>query len=308
MINQTRVSEFIIIGFSSIKEVQIIFFSVFLIMYVFTFTQHVIIILVIHLDHRLHTPMYFFIINLSFLEISYVTVTVPKMLSGFISGIKTISVKGCFSQLYVFFFLGTTECFLLTAMAYDRYLAICVPLHYNGIMDTRTCIKFTGGCWCAGFLAPLLPTIFIFRLPFCGSNVINHFFCDSPPLLKLSCQNIDSIEVINFVLGSLILLTSFCLTMVSYIHIISTILKIPTKNGRQKAFSTCASHLMIVIIFYGTTIFTYVRPRTINAFDFNKVVSLIYSVITPMINPIIYSLRNNDIKQALKKMLTPVCM
>ncbi|KAM4707062.1 olfactory receptor 6M1-like [Discoglossus pictus] len=295
------VTEFIILGFSTTGELQVFLFVVFLVMYVLTFTQHVVIIMVIHFDYHLHTPMYFYLINLSFVEIGYVTVTVPKMLANFLSTTKTISINSCFSQLYFFFFLGTTECFLLTIMAYDRYLAICNPLHYTSIMDKITCIKFAGSCWTAGFLGPLLPTIFIFRLPFCKSNVINHFFCDSSPLLNLACQNIDAIEVINFVLGSLILLTSFLMTMTSYVHIISTILKIPTVAGRHKTFSTCASHLIIVIIFYGTTIFTYVRPRAHNALDFNKIVSLIYSVITPMINPMIYSLRNNDMKRALKK-------
>ncbi|XP_075065224.1 olfactory receptor 6Q1-like [Mixophyes fleayi] len=302
--NCTRVKEFIILGFSDVKEIQLALFAIFLVMYVLTFTQHSVIIVVIHLDYHLHTPMYFYLINLSCLEISYVTVTVPKMLSNLLSRTRTISINGCFSQLYIFFSLGTTECFLLTAMAYDRYLAICDPLHYNGIMNRQACIKFAGGCWVAGCLAPLIPTIFIFRLPFCDSNIINHFFCDSPPLLKLSCQDINTIEVINFILGSMILLTSFLLTLVSYINIISTILKIPTADGRKKAFSTCASHLIIVSMFYGTTIFTYVRPRTINAFHFNKLVSLFYSVITPMINPFIYSLRNNDIKQALKKVVS----
>ncbi|MEE6504512.1 hypothetical protein FKM82_005211 [Ascaphus truei] len=303
MVNRTLVTEFVILGFSSSRELQVVYFVVFLVMYILTLTQHAVIIVVIHLDYRLHTRMYFFLVNLSFLEIAYVTVTVPKMLANFLSETKTISINGCFAQSHIFFFLGTTECFLLTAMAYDRYLAICNPLHYNGLMDRWACIKFAGGCWLGGSLAPILPSTFIFRLPFCGSNVIDHFFCDSPPLLKLSCQSIDTIEVIVFILGSLILLTSFLLTMVSYINIISTILKIPTADGRQKAFSTCASHLTIVIIFYGTTMFTYVRPRTLNAFDTNKVMSVMYSVVTPMINPIIYSLRNNDIRQAVKKVV-----
>ncbi|KAM4707063.1 olfactory receptor 226-like [Discoglossus pictus] len=298
------VTEFIILGFSTTRELQVFLFVVFLVMYVLTFTQHVVIITVIHFDYHLHTPMYFFLTNLSFLEISYVTVTVPKMLANFLSTTKTISIHGCFSQMYMFFFLGTTECFLLTIMAYDRFLAICNPLHYTSIMHKRACIRFAGSCWTGGFLSPVLPSVFTFRLPFCKSNVINHFFCDSTPLLNLSCQKINTIQVVDFVLGSLILLTSFLMTMTSYIHIISTILKIPTVAGRHKTFSTCASHLIIVIMFYGTTIFTYVRPRIPNAFDFNKIVSLIYSVITPMINPMIYSLRNNDIKQALKKFVS----
>ncbi|KAM5191646.1 olfactory receptor 5V1-like [Mantella aurantiaca] len=299
--NKLSVKEFIIAGFSDIREIQLALFVIFLVMYILTFTQHAAIIIVIHLDYHLHTPMYFYLNNLSFLEISYVTVTVPKMLSSLLTRTKTITIHACLSQQFFFFLLGSTECFLLTTMAYDRYLAICSPLHYNGIMNRQVCIKFAGGCWVAGILSPVIPTIFTYRLPFCGPNVINHFFCDSPPLLKLSCQNNNTIEVINFILGSLILLTSFLLTMISYINIISTILKIPTEDGRKKAFSTCASHLIIVSIFYGTTIFTYVRPRTLNALNFNKFVSLVYSVITPMINPLIYSLRNNDIKQALKK-------
>ncbi|XP_053555841.1 olfactory receptor 6F1-like [Bombina bombina] len=308
MVNRTLVNDFIILGLSTIKELQVVFFIVFFVMYVLTLTQHMVIIVVIQSNYNLHTPMYFFLVNLSLLDISFVTVTVPKMLENFLSRTKTISINDCFAQMYIFFFLGSTECFLLTMMAYDRYLAICNPLHYNGIMNKRTYTTFAGICWFAGFLAPIFPSIFTFRLPFCGSNVIDHFFCDSPPLLKLSCQNIDTLELINFVLGSLILLTSFLMTMVSYIYIISTILKIPTADGRQKTFSTCVSHFIIVIIFYGTTIFTYVRIRTLNAFSFNKIVSLMYSVITPMINPMIYSLRNKDIQQALKKVVTAALM
>ncbi|XP_073509808.1 olfactory receptor 8H3-like [Phyllobates terribilis] len=269
--NYTRVKEFIILGFSDVKEIQLALFIIFLVMYILTFTQHAVIIVVIHLDYHLHTPMYFYLTNLSFLEISYVTVTVPNMLSNLLSSKKTISVNACFSQLYIFFVLGSTECFLLTTMAYDRYLAICNPLHYNGIMNRKVCLKLAGGCWLAGLFSPFIPTNFVFRLPFCRSNVINHFFCDSVPLLDLACQNINSIEIINFVLGSIILLTSLLLTMISYENIILTILKITTADGRKKFFSTCASHLIIVTIFYGTTIFTYVRPRT-NAFNFNKII------------------------------------
>ncbi|XP_075424121.1 LOW QUALITY PROTEIN: olfactory receptor 6N1-like [Ascaphus truei] len=309
MVNRTLVTEFVILGFSSSRELQeLLQYVVFLVMYILTLTQHAVNIVVIHLYYRLHTPMYFVLVNLSFRRLP-VTVTVPKMLANFLSETKTLSINGCFAQSHIFFFLGNTECFLLTAMVYDHYLAICNPLHYNGLMDRWACIcqestpgiKFAGGCRLGGSLAPILPSTFIFRFPFCGSNVIDHFFCDSPPLLKLSCQSIDTIEVIVFILGSLFLLTSFLLTMV--INIISTILKIPTADGRQKAFSTCASHLTIVIIFYGTTMFTYVRSRTLNAFDTNKVLSVMYSVVTPMINPIIYSLRNNDIRQAVKKVV-----
>ncbi|XP_069098215.1 olfactory receptor 6B1-like [Pleurodeles waltl] len=304
LVNQSLVTEFIILGFPSIWELQVVLFALFLVMYILTITEHVVIILVIYKDYRLHTPMYFFLTNLSFLEIGYVTVTVPKMLVNLISASKTISISGCFAQMHIFFLLGTTECFLLTAMAYDRYLAICNPLHYSTIMNRGMCIRFASCCWLGGFLAPILPSTFTFTLIFCGSNIINHFFCDAPPLLKLSCTDIYIINIINFVEGSLVLLTSVFLTLMSYTNIISTILKIPTTDGRQKAFSTCASHLTIILIFYGTTIFTYVRPKTINAVDFNKLVSVIYTSVTPMINPVIYSLRNNDIKQAMKKVIS----
>ncbi|KYO36121.1 olfactory receptor 6N1 [Alligator mississippiensis] len=301
--NWTLVTEFIILGFPYARETELILFAVFLLMYALTFTENIVIILVIGMDYRLHTPMYFFISNLSVLEIGYTTVTVPKMLANIAIQSRTISITGCFTQLYIFFFLGSAECFLLAAMAYDRYLAICNPLHYTTMMDRRVCVRLALGSWLGGFLAPAVPTAFIFRLPFCGSNVINHFFCDSPPLLELSCRDIFEIEVINFMVGTAVLLSSFVLTMVSYIFIVATILRIPTAEGRSKAFSTCASHLTIVTMFYGTTIFMYIRTKTIQAFDFNKVVSIFYSVLTPVINPIIYSLRNNDIKQAMRKVL-----
>ncbi|XP_009810087.1 olfactory receptor 6F1 [Gavia stellata] len=300
--NRTLVTEFIILGFPNVREVELVVFATFLLLYSLTFTENVAIILVIGMDYRLHTPMYFFISNLSFLDIGYTTVTVPKMLANIAIQSQTISITGCFTQLYIFFFLGSAECFLLTSMAYDRYLAICNPLHYTTIMNHRACLWLALGSWLGGFLAPALPTAFIFRLPFCGSNIINHFFCDSPPLMELSCQDIFEIEVINFVVGTIVLMSSFILTMISYIFIVATILHIPTAEGRSKVFSTCASHLTIVTIFYGTTIFMYIRTKTIQTFDFNKTVSVFYSVVTPVLNPVIYSLRNNDIKQGMRKL------
>ncbi|XP_054849792.1 olfactory receptor 6N1-like [Eublepharis macularius] len=300
--NQTLVAEFIIIGFPNTREVELFFFSLFLLMYLLMFVENVIIILVIRLDYRLHTPMYFFIGNLSSLDIGFTTVTVPKMLVNIATENRTISISGCFTQLYIFYFLGSAECFLLASMAYDRYLAICNPLHYTTLMNKQMFSRLAFGSWLGGFLAPVLPSSFLFRLPFCGSNVINHFFCDAPPLLKLSCKDIFEAEIVNFIVGSLVLLTSFTFTLVTYVFIINTILHIPSSEGRKKAFSTCAVHLTIVSIFFGTTIFMYIRIKTISVFDFNKVVSVFYSVVTPVLNPIIYSLRNNDIKQGMKKM------
>ncbi|NXF56092.1 OR6Q1 protein, partial [Oceanites oceanicus] len=252
--NRTLVTEFIILGFPNVSEVKLLLFATFLLMYALTFTENTVIILVIGMDYRLHTPMYFFITNLSFLDIGYTTVTVPKMLANIAIQSQTISITGCFTQLYIFF-LGSAECFLLTSMAYDRYLAICNPLHYITVMDHRACLWLALGCWLGGFLAPALSSAFIFRLHFCGSNIINHFFCDSPPLLELSCQHVFEIEVINFLVGTIVLMSSFILTMISYIFIVATIFHTPTAEGRSKTFSTCASHLTIVTIFYRTTIF-----------------------------------------------------
>ena len=284
--NRTLVIEFIILGFPNVREVKLLLFATFLLMYALTFTENVAIILVVGMDYRLHTPMYFFISNLPFLDIGYTAVTVPKMPPNIAIQSQTISITGCFTQSYIIFFLGSAECFLLTSMAYDRYLAICNPLHYTTIMDRRACLWLALGCWLAGFLAPALPTAFVFRLPFCSSKIINQFFCDSPPLLELSCQDVFEIEVINFVVGTIVLMRSFILTMISYIFMVATILHIPTAEGCSKAFSPCAFHLTIVTIFYGITIFMYICTKTIQTFDFNKTVSVFYSVDTPVLNPV----------------------
>ncbi|XP_007435035.1 olfactory receptor 6Q1-like [Python bivittatus] len=301
--NWTLVTEFIILGFPNVREVELLFFFLFLLMYMLMLVENIIIILVIQLDYRLQTPMYFFIGNLSSLDIAFTTVTVPKMLANIATDNRTISIPSCFTQLYIFYFLGSSECFLLASMAYDRYLAICNPLQYTTLMNKRTCVLLAFCSWFGGFLAPVLPTTFLFQLPFCRSNVINHFFCDAPPILKLSCKDIFVAEVINFIVGSVVLLSSFSFTIVTYIFIINTILHIPSAEGQKKAFSTCGMHLTIVFIFFGTTIFMYIRTKTIHAFNFNKIVSVFYSVVTPVLNPIIYSLRNNDIKEAMLNML-----
>ncbi|XP_060111130.1 olfactory receptor 6N1-like [Heteronotia binoei] len=219
-------------------------------------------------DYRLHTPMDFFIVNLSSLDIGFTTVSVPKMLVNIATEKRTISISGCFIQQYLFYFLGSAECFLLASMSYDRYLAICNPLHYTTLMNQEMCSQLVFGSWLGGFLAPVLPSSFLFQMPFCGSNVINHFFCDAPPLLKLSCKDIFEAEIVNFIVGSLVFV------LVTYFFIVTTILRIPSSEGRRKAFSTCALHLTIVIIFFGSTIFMYIHIKTISVFNFNKVVSV----------------------------------
>ncbi|XP_069098216.1 olfactory receptor 6F1-like [Pleurodeles waltl] len=300
--NQSEVTEFILVGFPNIPQLEMLLFFVFAAMYLWTITANAIIILVVRLDHHLHTPMYFFICNLSVLEICYTTVTTPKLMANFLMRSKMISLYGCIVQFYLFFSLGSTQCLLLAVMAFDRYLAICNPLRYNAVMTQRTCTWAAFCSWGTGFLTMLVPGVLVLHLSFCGSNTINHFFCDADPLLKRSCTETRLIEVLNFILALIIVLSSFTLTMVSYIYIISTVMKIPRSRGRGKAFSTCSSHLTIVVIFYTTVMFMYIRPRARYS-DMNKVVSVFYSVVTPLLNPFIYTLRNKDVKEAINKLV-----
>nr|XP_033779122.1 olfactory receptor 6N1-like [Geotrypetes seraphini] len=299
--NQTSVTEFIILGFPSLEKFFILLFMVFLTIYLFTVVGNVLIFLLVRADHRLQIPMFLLLNNLSLLEICYTSVIVPKMLSGFLSESKNISFTGCMVQLYTFSALGAAECYLLTVMAYDRYLAICKPLHYATLMNSSHCLKLAAGSWIGGFISPVLPVALISRLPFCGPNVINYFYCDAQPLLKLSCMDTFVTEASISILASTLIMSSFALTVVSYIYIISTILRISSATGRQKAFSTCGSHLTVVIIFYGTIVCMYVQPTGGYSLDVNKVLSLLYTVFTPMLNPIIYSLRNKDIKDAMRR-------
>ncbi|XP_006880169.1 PREDICTED: olfactory receptor 226-like [Elephantulus edwardii] len=247
--------------------------------------------------------MYFFLANLSVLEILYTSVTVPKLLVSLLVQEKTISFSGCLTQLFLFLSLGSSECFLLATMACDRYLAICHPLRYPAIIDSRLCLHLALSAWLGGFLASFVSLALISHLRFCGPNVLNHFFCDISPLLQLSCSDTTVIEMLDSVAALAVLMTSLLVTVVSYVSILATVLRIPGGAGRQKAFSTCASHLLVVAIFYTTTIFMYARPHAASSFDLNKLVSVIYSVVTPLLNPIIYCLRNRDIKEALAKHL-----
>ncbi|KAM6448837.1 olfactory receptor 6M1-like [Liasis olivaceus] len=272
-------------------------------MYLLTLTGNIIIIITVNTDSHLQTPMYFFLGNLSLLDIGYTSSTVPKLLSILLMNMHTISLVGCISQSYFFFFLGSAECFLLAVMAYDRYVAICYPLRYPIIMNRRICIIFVIVCWICGCLSPLVGGLMLINVPFCGPNVINHFFCDIPPLLKLACIDTSLIQEVSFLLFTMVILSTFLCTIISYIYIAVTILKIPSSHGRHKAFSTCASHLTIVSLYYGTVIFMYVSPTTRSSSDLNKIIAVIYSVVTPMLNPMIYTLRNQDMKTALKRII-----
>lgn len=301
--NNTLVTEFILLGFPELRHLQGLLFGLFLIVYVVTVLENLVIVGTISASRQLHIPMYFFLANLSVLETLYTTVTVPKLLAGLLAGAKAISFSGCLTQLFLFLSLGSSECFLLSTMACDRYLAICRPLHYPAIMDSKLCLHLALSAWLGGFLASFVSTALISRLSFCGSNALNHFFCDVSPLLQLSCTDTTAIEMLDFVAALAVLATSLIVTSVSYVHIVATVLRIPGGAGRRKAFSTCASHLVVVLIFYTTTTFMYARPHAISSFDLNKLVSVIYSVVTPLLNPIIYCLRNRDIREALTKLL-----
>ncbi|NXF56635.1 OR6X1 protein, partial [Oceanites oceanicus] len=228
----------------------------------------------------------------------------PKFLASLLDVKKSISIAGCKAQAFSLFFLGATELFLLTAMSFDRYIAICNPLHYSTIMSGKLCAQLSFGSWMGGFLTVFVQTILVFRLPFCGPNIINHFYCDVGPMLKLACTDTHHIEWLVFTVATMVLFSTFFLTVISYVAIIFTILRIPSTSGRQKAFSTCIAHLTVVTMLYGAVIFIYVRPRGHTSLNMNKVVSLVNTLVTPLLNPFIYTLRNKEVKTALKKSVT----
>ncbi|XP_075134145.1 olfactory receptor 5V1-like [Leptodactylus fuscus] len=259
---------------------------------------------IIYLDIHLQTPMYFFLSCLSLLDICYATVTLPAMLVNAITGNRRISFHRCFMQLYFFVCFGGSECLLLAAMAYDRYVAICNPLHYPIIMNKRFCSGFVAGCWFCGLLNAMFHTLTTLRLTFCGDHRINHFFCDVLPMLEAACSDIQGSQVLLHV-GTIFLgMSPFLLVMNSYIRIISTILKIRSSEGRQKVFSTCSSHLIVVSIFYFTGMFNYNGPSSGDSFIIGQISSVLYGILSPMLNPVIYCLRNQDVKKALKKAIT----
>ncbi|KAG8596547.1 hypothetical protein GDO81_001961, partial [Engystomops pustulosus] len=302
--NQSNIHEFILLGFTNFsKNIQLFLFPLFLFIYIFTILGNLTIITVSTLDSLLHTPMYYFLRNLSFLEMCYITVTLPKLLNTFVAKRKTIYFYACCTQMYCFFTLGVTECFLLAVMAYDRFVAICNPLRYFTVMNKKTCFKMATVSWISGNLISLGQTASIFSLPYCGPNLINHFFCDIPPVLKLACTDVSANEIAVSVTGFLVLPLPFSLVLYSYGRIIAAIMRISTNKGRKKVFSTCASHFVSVTLFFGTGAFTYVRVKTSDTPDNDKLLSLLYSVVTPLLNPLIYSLRNQEVKGGLKKLI-----
>ncbi|XP_062983771.1 olfactory receptor 5V1-like [Elgaria multicarinata webbii] len=304
MENQTFIEEFVFMGFSNHPDHYILFFLVFLAIYSITLVGNTLILTLIRTDLTLHTPMYYFLSILSFLDICYTSATVPLMLANFFRSRKTISYAGCVAQLFFLITCAGTECVLLAVMAYDRYVAICSPLHYSSIMSKRACVKMAAFSWLCGVTNSLVHTLLTLSLTICKSHELNHFFCDVPLLLKLSCSDTSINEAVLHLASALIGLSPCLFTLVSYIHIISTILKINSSKGRAKAFSTCASHLTVVVIFYGTANFNYNRPSSGYSLDLDTLVSSLYCIVTPMLNPIIYSLRNKEVKAGLMRMTT----
>nr|XP_058162278.1 olfactory receptor 8H1-like [Dasypus novemcinctus] len=301
--NNTNVPDFILMGLTDSEEIRTVLFMLFLLIYLMTVLGNAGMILIILLDPQLYTPMYFFLSHLSFLDLSYSTVITPKTLENLLINKKLISFMNCFTQMYFFFLLAVSELFLLSAMAYDRYVAICNPLHYQVVMSTRLCRILITGSYTIGFTESSVNILYMNKLHFCNSNVIYHFFCDTSPILVLSCTDTHDIEIMIFIFTSLNVMVSLITISVSYGSILSTILKIKSSSGKRKAFSTCASHFMGVTIFYGTTIFTYLRPKKSYTLGKDQVASVFYTMVIPMLNPLIYSLRNKEVKNALIRVM-----
>lgn len=302
--NSTLVTQFVFVRFSNSPRLQLLFFHLFLLVYLLSLVGNALIVLIVALDGHLHTPMYFFICNLSSVELWYTTVTVPKMLANFLSSPGVISVPNCITQYYFFFSLAATELFILTTMAFDRYAAICRPLHYPLLLSPQTCGILAGVCWFMGFLCPMFPSFLLAKTSFCTPNQINHFFCDADQIFRLSCTDTYAIQAVGYAFSTVIILGTLVFTMASYAQILATILGMASAAARRKTFSTCTAHLSVVTIYFGTLIFMYVRPAVKYESNINKIVAIFYSVITPLLNPLIYTLRNKDVKEALKVLVS----
>ncbi|XP_014653172.1 PREDICTED: olfactory receptor 1020-like [Ceratotherium simum simum] len=306
MSNHTTVTEFILLGFRDHPELQCLLFMVFLVVYMITVLGNLGMILLIKTDPRLHTPMYFFLSNLSLVDFCYSSVVSPKMLVNLWVENPVISFNECASQFFFFGSFAGIEGFLLAVIAYDRYMAICKPLLYTVTMSPHLNVLLVLATYLAGFMNAAIHTGFTFQLSFCHSNVINHFFCDTPPLLKLSCSDTHVNEIVIFAFASFNELSCLVIIVISYLYVLIAILRIHSAEGRRKAFSTCASHLMVVTIFFGTILFMYLRPSSSYSMDQDKVVSVFYTVVIQMLNPLIYSLRNKEVKASLGKIFNAI--
>ncbi|XP_052496878.1 olfactory receptor 9K2 [Budorcas taxicolor] len=299
--NYSDVTDFILVGFRVHPELHILLFLLFLLFYAMILLGNVSMMVIIITDPRLNTPMYFFLGNLSFVDLFYSSVIAPKAMMNFWSESKSISFAGCVTQLFLFALFIVTEGFLLAAMAYDRFIAICNPLLYSVQMSARLCVQLVAASYFCGCVSSVIETSMTFTLSFCASRAIDHFYCDTRPLQRLSCSDLFILRMVSFTLSGLITLPTIIVIVISYLYIVSTVLKIPSTEGRKKAFSTCSSHLGVVSVLYGAVFFMYLTPDTYP--ELSKVASLCYTLLTPMLNPLIYSLRNKDVKEALYKLL-----
>ncbi|XP_042657569.1 olfactory receptor 14J1-like [Tyto alba] len=304
MSNKSSGTKFLLLAFADRRELQLLHFWLFLGIYLAALLGNGLIITAIACDHHLHTPMYFFLLNLSLLDLGSISTTVPKAMANSLWDTRDISYAGCAAQVYFFFFCASTELYLLTIMAYDRYVAICQPLHYGTLLDNRACVHMAAAAWGTGLLNSLLHTANTFSLPLCNGNSLDQFFCEIPHILKLSCSGSYLREVGILVVAVCFSFVCFVFIILSYALIFRVVLRIPSEQGRHKAFSTCLPHLAVVSLFISTAIFAYLKPPSISSPSLDLVVSFLYSVVPPAVNPLIYSMRNQEIKEALWKLMT----
>ncbi|XP_025927679.1 olfactory receptor 14C36-like [Apteryx rowi] len=303
MSNSSSFNEFLLLAFADTRELQLLHFALFLGIYLAALLGNGLIITAAACDHRLHTPMYFFLLNLSLLDLGNISTTVPKSMANSLWDTRAISYSGCAAQVFFSFFLFTAEFYLLTVMAYDRYVAICRPLHYGTLMDSRACVKMAAAAWASGFLHALLHTANTFSIPLCQGKTVDQFFCEIPPLLKLSCSDSYLSEVGLLVVGACLALGCFIFIALSYVQIFTAVLRIPSEQGRHKAFSMCLPHLAVVSLFISTGLFAYLKPPSISSPALDLVLAVLYAVVPPAANPLIYSMRNKELKEALKKLV-----
>ncbi|XP_032733507.1 olfactory receptor 49-like [Lontra canadensis] len=301
--NGTTVQEFTLEGFPAIQHLGKVLFLVHLLVYLASIAGNVIIITITCADSRLHTPMYLFLSTFSFLECGVISAVIPKLLVIFLSGKQTISFPACFIQAFVFLFLGAVGFLLIAVMSLDRYVAICKPLHYPTIMNLKTCFLLVTACFTLAFPFITGLVVKVFQLSFCGPRIIPHFFCDLAPLIHLSCSDTRPTEMLTFVLALFILITSLIITTIAYSNIVVTIVQLPSAKEKQKAFSTCSSHLIVLSLMYGSSVFIYVKPKQMNRLDSNREAALVNTVVTPLLNPVIYTLRNKQVHRALREMM-----